>query len=82
MKKIITKSIKGRVALYDHATTLTMVVGYDIHNIWLTKANESLHSTTMFHHVADGFGNSIKWMRDWHETMFTHKDACNKKYCE
>jgi hypothetical protein len=82
MKEIITKCIKGGVALYDHATTLTMVVASDIHNIWLSKTNESLHLTRVFHHVDDGFGNSIKWMKYWHETMLTHKDACNKRYCE
>jgi hypothetical protein len=29
--------------------------------------------------VDDGFGNSINWMKDWHELMMEHLDTHKKK---
>jgi hypothetical protein len=43
MQEIIEKCTQGGVALCGHAASIMKVVASKIQNIYLTKANESLH---------------------------------------
>jgi hypothetical protein len=71
----------SRSNVYDHATSHMRILASNIWNIHLTKANESLHPRLVFQCVEDNLGNSIKWLKDWHETILEHKNAYNKRYC-
>jgi len=72
-EEITKKYTQGRVTLCDHATSIMKVVPSKIQNIYLTKANESLHSRTLLCHVEDRLRYLIHRLKDWHEIMFTHK---------
>jgi hypothetical protein len=51
----------------------------NICDIRLTKANVVLHPGLMLHHVEDGLGNSVKRLKDWHETMLNHTNVRTKQ---
>jgi hypothetical protein len=53
-----------------------------IRNIFLTKANESLHLGMSLHHVGDHLGYLIHKLKDWHETMITHINAYKQRFHE
>jgi len=33
----------------------------------------------VLHQVENGLGNSVKWLKDWHETMFNHTNVRTKQ---
>jgi hypothetical protein len=45
------------------------VIASNVWNICLSKVNEILTPSMVFHHINDGLRNSMHWMKDWHETM-------------
>jgi hypothetical protein len=49
------------------------VVALDIFETFASKANESLHPRVVFQYVEIGLRNSVKRLKDWHETMLEHK---------
>jgi hypothetical protein len=55
------------------------VLACNICNIHLTKVNVVLHPRLVLHHVEDGLGNSVKWFKDWHGTMFDHTNVHTKQ---
>ncbi len=67
------------MTLCEHATSHMRVLACNIRNIRLTKANAILHPGLMLHYVEDGLGNSVKQLKDWHETMFNHTNVCTKR---
>jgi hypothetical protein len=67
------------VTLCEHATSHMRVLGCNIRNIHLTKANAILHLGLVLHRVEDGLGNSVKQFKDWHETMFNQTDVRTKR---
>jgi hypothetical protein len=72
MQKITNECKEGDVTFCEHATSHMRVLACNIHNIRLTKANAISHLGMLLHCVEDGLGNSVKWFKDWHETMFNH----------
>lgn len=76
---ISPKNVRSGVTFCNHATSHMRLVALNIWNICLTKVNESLHLGMVFQLVEDGIGNLVKWLKDWHETMFEDKNACNKR---
>jgi hypothetical protein len=38
-----------------------------------------MHPRMVFRRVDDGFGNSINWMKDWHEPIMEHLNTHKKK---
>ncbi len=65
MAEIITKcTTSASVEFYDHATSLLLGVGSNIHHFCLVQINKSMHSGMVFCRVDDGFGNSINRMKD------------------
>ncbi len=75
---IVEYTIGASVKLCDHATSLLQRVGSNIHHLHLARVIESMHPIMVFHRVDDGFGNSINWMKDWHETMMEHLNTHKK----
>jgi len=83
MQEITNECNIGGIQLCDlHATTLLRIVASNIQNIRLTWTYESLHLGMVFHHVDDAKGNSINWMKYWHESMFKHTYIRRKRDCE
>jgi len=78
MQEITNECKEGDVTLCEHATSHMRVLTCNIHNIHLTKANVILHPKLMLHHIKDGLGNSVKQLKDWHETMFNHTNVHTK----
>jgi hypothetical protein len=79
MQKITNECKEGDVTLCEHATSHMRVFACNICNICLTKANIVSHPRLVLHHVKDGLGNRIKWLKDWHETMFNHTNVHIKR---
>ncbi len=74
MQKIINECKGGGIQLCEHAKSSLKVVALNIWNIWLTRANESLHLGMVFQCVDDGMANSINQMKDW------HMNPCSSKW--
>jgi hypothetical protein len=55
------------------------ILACNIHNIHLTKANVVLHPWLVLHYKGDGLGNSVNWVKNWHETMFNHTNVHTKR---
>jgi len=75
MQDITNECKEGDVKLCEHATSHMRVLACNIHNIRLTKANAISHPRLVLHRVEDGLGNSVKWLKDWHETMLNHTNV-------
>ncbi len=83
MVEITMKCIAGvSIELYDHATSFLQGVGLNIHHLCLAQVNKSMHLGMVFCQVDDGFGTSINWMNDWHETMMEHLNTHKKRIRE
>ncbi len=67
------------MTLCEHTTSHMRVLACNVHNIRLTKANAVLHLGLMLHRIEDGLKNSIKRLKDWHETMFNHTNVRTKR---
>jgi hypothetical protein len=78
MQKIANECKEGDVTLCVHATSHMRILACNIRNTHLTKANAVLHPGLVLYHIEDGLGNSVKWFKDWHETMFNHTNARTK----
>jgi hypothetical protein len=63
------------VTLCEHATLHMRIMACNIPNICLTKVNAVSHLKLILHHVENGLGNSVKWFKDWHETMLNHTNV-------
>jgi hypothetical protein len=68
------------VQVIDHATSLLCVVASNVQNIHLSKVNEIMHLSMMFHHINDGPNNLLHQMR--HETMVEHANTHRKRVHE
>jgi hypothetical protein len=79
VKIAIECTISASVELCNHATSLLQGIGSNIHHLHLVQVNKSMHLRMVFRWVDDGFGNSINWMKDWHETMMEHLDTRKKR---
>jgi hypothetical protein len=82
MQEIINEVKEGGVQLIDHTTSLLRVIATNVRGIRLSKVNEVMHPSMVFHCVNDGFGNLVHRMKDWHETMLEHGNIRKKKACE
>ncbi len=67
------------MTLCEHATSYLRVLARNIRNIRLTKANVVSHPILVLHYVEDGLGNSVKHLKDWHETMLNHTNVYTKR---
>jgi hypothetical protein len=67
------------VTLYEHATSQMRILTCNICNMRLTKANAFLHPRLVLQHVENGLGNNVKWLKNWHETMFNHTNVHTKQ---
>jgi hypothetical protein len=54
------------------------VLACNIRNIRLTKANAISQPGLVLRRVEDGLGNSVKRLKDWHETMLNHTNVRTK----
>jgi hypothetical protein len=79
MQEITNECKEGDVTLCEHATSHMRILACNIRNIYLTKANVISHPGLMLCHVEDGLGNSVKWLKDWHETMLNHTNVRTKR---
>jgi hypothetical protein len=79
MQEITNECKEGDVTRCEHATSHMRVLTCNICNIRLTKANANLHPRLVLHNVEDGLGNSVKRLKDWHETMFNHTNVRTKQ---
>jgi hypothetical protein len=79
MQEITNECKKADVTLCEHATSHMRILACNIHNICLTKANAISHPRLVLHHIKDGLGNNVKWLKDWHETMFNHTNVRTKQ---
>jgi hypothetical protein len=79
MQEITNECKEGNVTLCEHATSHTRLLACNIHDICFTKANVVLHLKLVLYRVKDGLGNSVKRLRDWHETMFNHTNVHTKR---
>ncbi len=64
MQKIINEVKEGGVQLIDHTTSLLRVIAIDVQGIHLSKVNEVMHPSMVFHCVNNGLGNSVHRMKD------------------
>jgi hypothetical protein len=78
MQEITNECKEGDVTLCEHVTSHMKVLACNICNICLTKANAISHPGLVLHRVEDGLGNSVKRLKDWHETMFNHTNVRTK----
>jgi hypothetical protein len=53
MQEIINE-IKGGISVIDHATSLLRVIALNVSNICLSKMNEILRPSMVFHRINDG----------------------------
>jgi hypothetical protein len=79
MQEIINECKERVVTLCEHATSHMRVLACNIHNICLTKANVISHPGLVLHHIEDGLGNNVKWLKDSHETMPNHTNVRIKR---
>jgi hypothetical protein len=79
MEEITNECKEGDVTLCEHATSHMKVLACNIHNIRLTKANAISHPGLVLCHVENGLGNSVKRLKNWHETMLNHTNVCTKR---
>jgi hypothetical protein len=70
MQEITNECKEGDVTLCEHATSHMIILACNICNIRLTNANVVLHL---------GLGNSVKWLKDWHEPMLSHVNVRTKR---
>jgi hypothetical protein len=61
---------------------LLHVIATDVWSIHLSKVNEVMHPDMVFHYINDVLGNSVHWMKDWHETMLKHGNIHKKRVHE
>jgi hypothetical protein len=66
------------VTLCEHATSHMKVLTSNICNIHLTKVNAVSHPGLVLHYVEDGLGNSVKQLKDQHETMLNYTNVRTK----
>jgi hypothetical protein len=79
MQDITNECKESEMTLCEHATSHIRILACNICNIRLTKANVVLHPRLVLHYIEDGLGNNVKWLKDWHETMFNHTNVRNKQ---
>jgi len=79
MQEIINEVKEGGVQLIYHTTSLLCVIAIDVWGIHLSKVNEVMHPNMVFHCVNDGLGNSVHWIKDWHEMMLEGGNICKKR---
>jgi hypothetical protein len=79
MQEITNECKEGDATLCEHAASHMRVLACNICNICLTKANVVSHLGLVLHCVKDGLGNSVKWLKDWHEIMLNHIIVCTKQ---
>ncbi len=79
MQGITNECKEGDVTLYEHATSHMRILACNIRNIRLTKANAISHLGLVLRCVKDGLGNSVKRLKDWHETMLNHTNVHTKR---
>jgi hypothetical protein len=79
MQKIANECKEGNVTLCVHATSHMRILACNIRNIHLTKANAISYLGLVLRRVEDGLGNSVKWLKDWHETMLNHTNVRTKQ---
>ncbi len=78
IQEITNECKDGDVTLCEHSTSHTRILACNICNIRLTNRNAVLHPGLVLHHIEDGLGNSVKQLKDWHETMFNHTNVRTK----
>ncbi len=78
MQEITNECKEGNVTLCEHATPHMKILACNICNIHFTKANAILHQRLVLHRIEDGLGNTIKWLKEWHEIMFNHTNVHTK----
>jgi hypothetical protein len=78
MQEITNECKEGDVTLCEHATSHMKVLACNIRNIHLTKVNAVLHLWLVLHYGEDGLGNSVKWLKDWQETILNHTNVHTK----
>jgi len=81
MQEITNECKEGNMTLCEHATSHMRILACNIRNICLTKANVVLHPRLVLHRIEDGLGNSVKWLKDWHEIMLNHTNV-HTKLCD
>jgi hypothetical protein len=79
MQKITNECKEGDMTLCERATSHMRILTCNIRNIHLIKANTILHPGSVLHRVEDGLGNSVKWLKDWHEIMLNHTNVHIKR---
>jgi hypothetical protein len=79
MQEITNECKEGDVTLCEHATSHMIILACNICNIRLTNANVVLHLGLMLHCIEDELGNSVKWLKDWHEPMLSHVNVRTKR---
>jgi hypothetical protein len=82
MQEITNECKEGDVTFCEHTTSHMSVLACNIRNRCLTKANVVLHLGLVLHRIEDGLGNNVKWLKDWHETMFNHTNVHIKPWHE
>ncbi len=79
MQEITNECKEGDVTLCEHATSHMKILACNIRNICLKKTNAISHPGLVLRRVEDGLGNSVKWLKDWHETMLNHTNVRTKR---
>jgi hypothetical protein len=79
MQEITNECKEGNLTLCEHATLHMRVLTCNICNIHVTKTNAFLHIRLVIWCVEDGLGNSVKRLKDWHETILNHTNVCTKQ---
>jgi len=64
MQEITNECKECDVALHEHAISHMRILPCNIRNICLTKPNAILHSGLVLHHIKNGLGNSVKWLKN------------------
>jgi len=59
MQEIINEIKEGGVQFIDHTTSLLHVIVTYVRGIRLSKVNEVMHPSMVFHYVNDGLGNLV-----------------------
>jgi hypothetical protein len=78
MQEITNECKEGDVTLCEHATSHMKILACNTRNICLTKTNAILHPGLVLHYRENGLGNSVKWFKNWHETMLNHTNVRTK----
>jgi hypothetical protein len=79
MQEIINEVKEGGVQCIDHTTSLLRVIAANVRGIRLSKVNEVMHPSMVFHCFNDRLGNSVRRMKDWHEMMLEHGKFVRKR---